>query len=214
MSYRSSGEKLIYYQANSSSVIMSVILMTTLFYKALILQGEIWCWSLLGLKGLKGELTTTCVFRILSSSASCDSNISDVSRDSFSCCNWLRRLSYLHFSSAFDSSIEVSCQSKDIKQQRSLLVKSLSHAIFYLLIKLKSFLALIQFWNYSGPVVLFKTIFWHWNSFLSSIATDGQDEHGLKLEKVGPSFNAMLAKITKNILWFVLPDENCLISSS
>ena len=31
---------------------MSVILMTTLFYKALILQGEIWCWSLLGLKGL------------------------------------------------------------------------------------------------------------------------------------------------------------------
>ena len=31
---------------------MSVILMTTLSYKALILQGEIWCWSLLGLKGL------------------------------------------------------------------------------------------------------------------------------------------------------------------
>ena len=31
---------------------MSEILMTTLFYKELILQGEIWCWSLLGLKGL------------------------------------------------------------------------------------------------------------------------------------------------------------------
>ena len=31
---------------------MSLILVTTLFYKALILQGEIWCWSLLGLKGL------------------------------------------------------------------------------------------------------------------------------------------------------------------
>ena len=31
---------------------MSVILMTTLFYKALILQAEIWCWSILGLKGL------------------------------------------------------------------------------------------------------------------------------------------------------------------
>ena len=31
---------------------MFVILMTTLFYKALILHGEIWCWSLLGLKGL------------------------------------------------------------------------------------------------------------------------------------------------------------------
>ena len=39
--YRSSGEKLIKYQATSSCVIMSVILMTTLFYKALILQGEI-----------------------------------------------------------------------------------------------------------------------------------------------------------------------------
>ena len=36
ISYRSSGEKLIRYQANSSCVIMSVILMTTLFYKALI----------------------------------------------------------------------------------------------------------------------------------------------------------------------------------
>ena len=47
--YRRSGEKLIKYQTNSSCVIMFVILMTTLFYKALILQGEIWCWSLLGL---------------------------------------------------------------------------------------------------------------------------------------------------------------------
>ena len=32
---------------------MSLILMTTLFYKALILLGEIWCWSVLGFKGLK-----------------------------------------------------------------------------------------------------------------------------------------------------------------
>ena len=52
ISYRSSGEKLLKYQTNSSCVIMSVILMTTLVYKALILQGEIWYWSLLGLKGL------------------------------------------------------------------------------------------------------------------------------------------------------------------
>ena len=35
--YKSSGEKLIKYQANSSCVIMSVIRMTTLFYKALII---------------------------------------------------------------------------------------------------------------------------------------------------------------------------------
>ena len=31
---------------------MSLILMTTQFCKAVILQGEIWRWSLLGLKGL------------------------------------------------------------------------------------------------------------------------------------------------------------------
>ena len=34
---------------------MSLILMTTVFYKALILQGEIWCWSLLRLKGLNRD---------------------------------------------------------------------------------------------------------------------------------------------------------------
>ena len=50
--YRSSGEKMIKYQANSSFVILSLILITTLFYKALILQGEIRCWSLSWLKGL------------------------------------------------------------------------------------------------------------------------------------------------------------------
>ena len=53
ISYRSSGENMIKFQANSSCVIMSIILMTTtLFYKVLVLQGEIWCWSLLVLKGL------------------------------------------------------------------------------------------------------------------------------------------------------------------
>ena len=57
ISYKSCGEKLTKYQANSSCVIMSVILMTTLFYKTLILQGEFWCWSLLGLKGLTSTLT-------------------------------------------------------------------------------------------------------------------------------------------------------------
>ena len=59
ISYRSSREKLIKYQSNSSCVIMSVILMTTLFYKALTLQGEIWCWSLWGLKGLITKALTT-----------------------------------------------------------------------------------------------------------------------------------------------------------
>ena len=41
ISYRSSWEKLIKYQANSSCVIISLILMTTVFYKAVIFQGEI-----------------------------------------------------------------------------------------------------------------------------------------------------------------------------
>ena len=41
ISYRSSGEKLVKYQTNSFCLIMSLILMTTLFDKALILQGEI-----------------------------------------------------------------------------------------------------------------------------------------------------------------------------
>ena len=38
---------------------MSVILMTTVFYKALILQGEIWCWALLGIKGLT-DVSSLC----------------------------------------------------------------------------------------------------------------------------------------------------------
>ena len=53
--YKSSVEKLIKYQADSSCLIMSVILMTTMSYMALILQGEIWCRSLLGLKGVKAK---------------------------------------------------------------------------------------------------------------------------------------------------------------
>ena len=43
---------------------MSIILMTTLFYKALILQGEIWCWSLLGLKELSVILTLFQLFEL------------------------------------------------------------------------------------------------------------------------------------------------------
>ena len=51
--YISSGENLLKNQLDSCCVIMSLILVTTLFYKAVILHGEIWCWSLVGLKGLK-----------------------------------------------------------------------------------------------------------------------------------------------------------------
>ena len=52
------------YQLDSSCVIMSLILMTTLFCKALILQGEIWRWSLLGLKGLRSLNTFHIVIHI------------------------------------------------------------------------------------------------------------------------------------------------------
>jgi len=51
----------------------------------------------------------------------------------------------------------------------------------------------------------------HWNCFLSSVATDGKDGNGLKLEKIGPifsSFDAMFSKITKKILRLVLPEKN------
>ena len=41
VSYKSGSEKFLKYQLLVSSVIMSVIPMTSLFYKALILQGEI-----------------------------------------------------------------------------------------------------------------------------------------------------------------------------
>ena len=45
---------------------MSVILMTTLFYKALISQGEGWCWSLVGLKGLtKGVELANWIYKQL-----------------------------------------------------------------------------------------------------------------------------------------------------
>ena len=65
ISYRSNGEKLIKYQANSFCMIMSVILITPLLYKALIFQGEIWCWSLLGLKGLRGASFLTVESKII-----------------------------------------------------------------------------------------------------------------------------------------------------
>ena len=44
-----------------------------------------------------------------------------------------------------------------------------------------------------------------------------KDGHGLRIEKIGPtfsSFNVMPAKITKKSLRIVLPGEICLTSSS
>ena len=55
ISYRTSREKLLKYQSNLCD--MSLILVSNLCYKALILRGEIWRWSLAGLKGLSSLFT-------------------------------------------------------------------------------------------------------------------------------------------------------------
>ena len=52
---------------------------------------------------------------------------------------------------------------------------------------------------------------------MSSVATDGVDGQSLKLEKIGPtfsSFNVMPQKVTKILLWSVLPNKICFMSSS
>ena len=51
-----------------------------------------------------------------------------------------------------------------------------------------------------GLTLLLKTILRHCNCFLPSVATDGKDGNGLKLEKIGPIFSssdAMFSKLTK-----------------
>ena len=57
------------------------------------------------------------------------------------------------------------------------------------------------------------------NCFLPSIATDGKDGHGLKLEKLrlAQLFQVLMlwlaAKLTKNLFWVALPDVVFMISS-
>ena len=90
-------------------------------------------------------------------------------------------------------------------------LKGLPNAICYLSKKLNLLWHQYNSKN-NGPVLLFETIFMHWNCFLSSVAADGRDGHGLKREEIGPtcsSFNGMAAKITKKLLWL-----SCLIFSS
>ena len=52
--------------------------------------------------------------------------------------------------------------------------------------------------NNNGVVLLLKTILRHSNCFLSSVATDGKDGNGLKLEKTGPSFSSCDTVCRKN----------------
>ena len=65
----------------------------------------------------------------------------------------------------------------------------------------------------NGPIFkLFKTIIRHWNCFLTSVATDNKDGHGLKLEKVWSTFSSF-NEFSKTLSWLVLVNEICLISS-
>ena len=43
-----------------------------------------------------------------------------------------------------------------------------------------------------GSVLIFTTMFKHWNCFLSSVPTDGKDGYGLKLEKIEPHFSSFI----------------------
>ena len=59
------------------------------------------------------------------------------------------------------------------------------------------------FWDYIGALKLFP-----WALKLSSVATDGKSEYGLKREKIGPtfsSFNATNAKSQKQIAMVIAP---------
>ena len=47
----------------------------------------------------------------------------------------------------------------------------------------------------NGSGLSFEAIFRHWNCFLSYVATDGKDRHGIKVGATFSSFNTMPAKI-------------------
>ena len=57
----------------------------------------------------------------------------------------------------------------------------------------------------NGLVSLLKTILRNSICFLLSVATDGKDGNGLKLEKIGPSFSRFMLRLyksPKNIIQF------------
>ena len=59
----------------------------------------------------------------------------------------------------------------------------------------------------------------HWNCFLSSVATNGQDrmDKELKLEKIEPTFsnlNFMPGKITTKFIMVSASSEICLVAAS
>ena len=90
---------------------------------------------------------------------------------------------------------------------QALVLKSLYHAICYLFKKLLSVFTLIEFNSKNnGPALLFKTICRCWNCFLSSVATDGKDGCGLKLEEFGPTFSCLVWDPCPNFVWYLHHD--------
>ena len=68
-------------------------------------------------------------------------------------------------------------------------------------LKLKRFSYQLNSKN-NASVLLFKTTFRHWICSLASVAADGKDGYGFKLDKVRPilsSFNDVTTKITKKL---------------
>ena len=73
----------------------------------------------------------------------------------------------------------------------------------------KTFFASIEFHIIS--------IYRHLNCSLSSVAMNGKDGHGLKLEKIAPTFsgfNAIPAKLSKKLILLLLSDKIYVIFSS
>ena len=87
----------------------------------------------------------------------------------------------------------ISWQCMDIVRRKLMLVTiGTCHAFCYLFEKLKINVPLHQLNSKTnGPVLLFKTLFRHWNCFLLSVAMDGKDGYGLKLEKVWPTVSSL-----------------------
>ena len=95
-------------------------------------------------------------------------------------------------------------------------LRGLYHATCYLFKKLERLSRQLNFKN-NGLVLLFKTIFRHWNCFQSSVATDGKDGNGLKLETLGWPFQVLMQCLRNppppQITMFSAPPSNVLVSS-
>ena len=66
----------------------------------------------------------------------------------------------------------------------------------------------------NGPVLLFTALFTKMRT-LNSVAINDKDGHGLKVDKLGPTFSIFNLMTAEMSLWFVLPaDEIGLIHVS